>query len=97
MLTRLCFSFIAIDMRSRNPAFKNSTFLNLGSGRMRTSSREVMTFNGTVNKTSILLLLVVMTAAYAWSQVQFCLSVLAFPAAMVFRVCKIWQNTWRTM
>jgi len=37
---------------------------------MRTSSREVMTLNGTVNKTGILLLLVVMTAAYAWSQAQ---------------------------
>jgi len=62
---------MAMDMRSGNPAFKDSTFLDLGSGRMRTSSREVMTLNGTVNKTGILLLLVVMTAAYAWSQVQF--------------------------
>lgn len=56
-------------MRSANPALKESTFLDLGSGTVVTGGdTEVMTLNGTVNRTGILLLLCVLTAAFAWSQ-----------------------------
>jgi uncharacterized YccA/Bax inhibitor family protein len=55
-------------MRSGNPALKESTFLDLGSGTVVSRAGEAMTLNGTVNKTGLLLLLTVMTAAFAWSQ-----------------------------
>jgi len=58
-------------MRSGNPVLKDSTFLDLGSGTVVSSEREVMTLAGTVNKTGILLLLTVVMAAYAWSQIEF--------------------------
>lgn len=55
-------------MRSGNPALKDSTFLDLGSGTVVSRDGGAMTLNGTVNKTGILLLLTVLTAAFAWSQ-----------------------------
>ena len=55
-------------MRSGNPALSESTFLDLASGSVVTSPDQVMTLNGTANKTGILLLLTVLTAAFAWSQ-----------------------------
>ncbi len=55
-------------MRSGNPALQESTFLDLASGSVVSREGEVMTVNGTVNKTGILLLLTVLTAAFAWSQ-----------------------------
>jgi uncharacterized YccA/Bax inhibitor family protein len=55
-------------IRSGNPALKESTFLDLGSGTVVSRDGGAMTLNGTVNKTGILLLLSVLTAAFAWSQ-----------------------------
>jgi uncharacterized YccA/Bax inhibitor family protein len=55
-------------MRSGNPALKESTFLDLGSGAVVSRDGDAMSLNGTVNKTGILLLLTVLTAAFAWSQ-----------------------------
>ncbi|NIJ68043.1 Bax inhibitor-1/YccA family protein [Xanthomonas sp. 60] len=55
-------------MRSGNPALSESTFLDLASGTVSARSGEAMTLNGTVNKTGLLLLLAVLTAAFAWSQ-----------------------------
>ncbi len=52
-------------MRSGNPALNQNTFEGL-----RSDSSEVMTINGTVNKTSMLLAIVVLTALYTWSQAQ---------------------------
>ena len=57
-------------IRSGNPALKESTFLDLGSGAIVRGGNDVMTLNGTVNKTGLLLLLCVLTAAFAWSQVS---------------------------
>ena len=57
-------------MRSGNPALKESTFLDLGTGSIVRDDGNVMTLNGTVNKTGLLLLLCVFTAAFAWSQVS---------------------------
>ena len=56
------------DMRSGNPVLKDSTFLDLGSGAVVSREAGAMTLNGTVNKTGFLLLLTVLTAAFAWSQ-----------------------------
>lgn len=55
-------------MRSGNPALKESTFLDLGSGAVVSRDGEAMTLNGTINKTGILLLLTVLTAAFSWNQ-----------------------------
>lgn len=58
-------------MRSGNPALKESTFLDLASGTVVRGADSAMTLNGTVNKTGLLLLLTVITAAFAWNQIQF--------------------------
>jgi len=55
-------------MRSGNPVLSDSTFLDLGSGTVVSRDAGAMTVNGTVNKTAFLLLLTVLTAAFAWSQ-----------------------------
>ncbi|MBW8312386.1 MAG: Bax inhibitor-1/YccA family protein [Rhizobium sp.] len=55
-------------MRSGNPALNQNTFLDVGSGQVVSrDASQVMTLNGTVNKTGFLLLLAVATAAYTWS------------------------------
>jgi len=55
-------------MRSGNPALNQNTFLDVGSGQVVSrADGEVMTLNGTVNKTGFMLLLLVATAAYTWS------------------------------
>ena len=48
--------------RSGNPALRNAIFKNEG-----TATDQVMTLQGTVNKTGILLVLVVVGAAYTWN------------------------------
>ena len=48
--------------RSGIPAFRDATFRNEG-----TATDQVMTLQGTVNKTGILLALVVVGAAYTWN------------------------------
>ena len=58
-------------MRSGNPAFSESTLLDLASGQVVSAAGAdagTMTVNGTVNTTGLLLLLVVITGAYSWSQ-----------------------------
>lgn len=51
-------------MRSGNPALTAETFTQVEYG----SGQEVMTLQGTVNKTAFTLLLTVLTAFYVWSQ-----------------------------
>ncbi len=56
-------------MRSGNPALSDNTFLDVGSGQLRGASADgVMTLEGTVNKTSVLLALVLLGAFFCWSQ-----------------------------
>jgi uncharacterized YccA/Bax inhibitor family protein len=55
-------------VRSGNPALKDSTFLDLSTGAVVARDAGAMTLGGTVNKTGFLLLLTVLTAAFAWSQ-----------------------------
>lgn len=55
-------------MRSGNPALKSTTFLDLGSGALVGAPGGAMTLNGTVNKTGLLLLLLVGAAFWPWSQ-----------------------------
>ena len=52
-------------MRSGNPALNDKTFLDVGSGDV--VSGEAMTLSGTVNKTGLLLLILVACGAFTWS------------------------------
>ncbi len=53
-------------MQSGNPALNKNTFLDVGTGRV-ISGDGVMTLNGTVNKASFLLILVLVGAMFSWS------------------------------
>lgn len=72
-------------MRSGNPALSESTFLDLASGSVVANPDQTMTINGTVNKTGILLLLTVLTAAFAWSQTVGADGQIA-PGAMIYAI-----------
>jgi uncharacterized YccA/Bax inhibitor family protein len=52
-------------MRTSNPAFNESAFPTYSA---RTGYGEAMTIEGTINRTGILLLCVLVTAAWTWSQ-----------------------------
>lgn len=51
-------------MRSGNPVLGENTFLDVGSGRVVTRDGQSMTIGGTVNKTALLLAMVLITATY---------------------------------
>ena len=55
-------------MRSGNPALKESTFLDLGSGSVVRRDAGAMTLNGTVNKTAFLLVLTLLGAMFTWGK-----------------------------
>ena len=56
-------------MRSGNPALGQNTFLDIGSGRVVSGGNDqTMSLNGTVNKTGLLLLIIMVSAAYTWNR-----------------------------
>jgi uncharacterized YccA/Bax inhibitor family protein len=55
-------------IRSGNPALKESTFLDLGSGTVVRTGDGAMTLNGTVNRTAFLLILTLVGAMFTWSK-----------------------------
>lgn len=57
-------------MASGNPTLNESVFLDAGSGQIVTGNGDAMTLAGTVNKTFILLALLVATATGAWFQLD---------------------------
>ena len=61
-------------MRSGNPALNRNTFSNTGT----VSDDQAMTIDGTVNKTSLCLLLLMTTAIYTWNNPELS-AVLFFP------------------
>jgi uncharacterized YccA/Bax inhibitor family protein len=89
-------------MRSGNPALNDKTFLDIGSGHVVSGGDNAMTLNGTVNKTAILLMLVVFTAAYTWSLASGPVpSPMLFPlmiggaiGGLVFAMATIFKMTW---
>jgi uncharacterized YccA/Bax inhibitor family protein len=55
-------------MRSGNPALNENTFLDVATGQLVAgASADTMSLSGTVNKTGLLLLILVATAAYTWN------------------------------
>jgi uncharacterized YccA/Bax inhibitor family protein len=55
-------------MRSGNPVLGDNTFLDVGSGRVVTGDSQSMTINGTVNKTALMLVMLLVAAAFTWSK-----------------------------
>jgi uncharacterized YccA/Bax inhibitor family protein len=55
-------------MRSGNPVLGENTFLDVGSGRVVANPAQAMSLNGTVNKTGLMLLLLLGGAAFTWSK-----------------------------
>jgi uncharacterized YccA/Bax inhibitor family protein len=55
-------------MRSGNPVLGENTFLDVGSGRVVTGDSQSMTINGTVNKTGLMLVMLLVAAAFTWSK-----------------------------
>jgi uncharacterized YccA/Bax inhibitor family protein len=56
-------------MRSGNPVLGENTFLDIGSGRVVSGGQSsTMTLNGAVNKTGLLLAMLVLAAAFTWSK-----------------------------
>jgi uncharacterized YccA/Bax inhibitor family protein len=88
-------------MRSGNPALNDKTFLDIGTGRV-VDAGNAMTLNGTVNKTAILLMLVVFTAAYTWRMVAGgTVSPMLWPlvlggvvGGLVFAIATVIKKTW---
>jgi uncharacterized YccA/Bax inhibitor family protein len=88
-------------MRSGNPALNDKTFLDIGTGRV-VDAGNAMTLNGTVNKTAILLMLVVFTAAYTWRMVAGgVVSPMLWPlvlggviGGLVFAIATVIKKTW---
>jgi uncharacterized YccA/Bax inhibitor family protein len=56
-------------MRSGNPALNDKTFLDIGTGTVVAGDSGAMTLGGTVNKTAMLLVMLVLSAAWTWSMV----------------------------
>lgn len=57
-------------MRTGNPTLKDSVFLDAGTGHVYAGSDDVMTLNGTVGKTALLLFLLLLTAGGTWFQLD---------------------------
>jgi uncharacterized YccA/Bax inhibitor family protein len=93
-------------MRSGNPALNDKTFLDIGSGQVIANGDQAMTLGGTVNKTAILLMLVVFTAAYTWSMVGtgadastsspmlWPLMIGGLIGGLVFAIATVFKKTW---
>lgn len=55
-------------MQSGNPALNKNTFLDAASGTVVSHDNQSMTINGTVNKTGLMLILVLVGAMFSWSR-----------------------------
>jgi uncharacterized YccA/Bax inhibitor family protein len=92
-----------LSMQSGNPALNKNTFLDAASGALVAHGDDVMTINGTVNKTGLLLVLVLVGAMYSWSQFHGPASLPAMMPLMlggalgglVLAMVTIFRKTWR--
>jgi uncharacterized YccA/Bax inhibitor family protein len=55
-------------MRSGNPVLGENTFLDIGSGTVVGGHSGTMTLSGTVNKSAMLLVLILLSAAFVWDK-----------------------------
>src|SRR5438105_12973551 len=85
-------------MRTSNPALNARTFADL----RRDPTAPPMTIDGTVNKAALLLFLVVVPAAWVWSQVRTALDpsvatpwiLLGAIGGLVMAVATVWKKAW---
>ena len=77
-----------LSMRSGNPALSSKTFRNISFDGV-----EKMTIEGTVNKTSISLLLLMLTASYTWLNPSPGLMMLGFIGGLVMAIITIFKKT----
>ena len=78
-----------LSMRSGNPALSSKTFKNIeGIGT------EKMTIEGTVNKTAMSLLLLMVTASYTWMNPSPGLMILGFIGGFIMAMITIFKKTW---
>ena len=80
-------------MQSGNPALNKNTFLDAASGAVLSRDGEAMTLNGTVTKTGLLLVLVVVGALFSWSRFHGAESL----PALAPRMTRPPGSTWRPM
>ena len=86
-----------MEMRTANPALNKKTFAELPAV---VGTREAMTLQGTVNKTALLLLLVVAPAVYTWSlvgtdsQQLVILLIGGLVAGLIFSLVTIFKKEW---
>ena len=76
-----------LSMRSGNPALSSKTFTNIAH-----SGLEKMTIEGTVNKTSISLLLLMISASYTWINPSSGLMMLGFLGGFVLAIITIFKK-----
>lgn len=92
-------------MQSGNPALNKNVFLDAASGTLSHRDGDAMTLNGTVNKTGLLLILVVVGAMFSWSRFHGEASLPALaPLAMVGAIgglilafVTIFKKTWASV
>ncbi|MFA5834250.1 MAG: Bax inhibitor-1/YccA family protein [Bacteroidota bacterium] len=84
-------------MRTANPALNDKTFQHIGTGEYT----DAMTLQGTVNKTGMMLLLVVAGAAYTWSlfadgntESMMMWMMIGFFGGLITSVVTIYKKTW---
>jgi uncharacterized YccA/Bax inhibitor family protein len=88
---------VADLLRTSNPALNDKIFQNTGIG-----TGEAMTLNGTVNKTGVLLLLVVAAAAWTWHlylhsnnpQMAMGLAMIGVIGGLIMAFVTIFKKTW---
>jgi len=78
-----------LTMRSGNPALTAKTFLN--AERLGT---DVMTIEGTVNKTALSLLMLMASASYTWSNHSPGLMLLGLIGSIILAIATIIKKTW---
>lgn len=78
-----------LSMRSGNPALTAKTFKNA-----ERTGTDVMTIEGTVNKTAMSLLLLMATASYTWSNPSPGLMMLGIIGGLVLAFATIMKKTW---
>jgi len=79
-----------LSMRSGNPALNKNTFKNL----TKTSSTDIMTIDGTVNKTTISLIILLFCAYYTYSTANTSLIWVGFIGGFITALITIFKKQW---
>ena len=79
-----------LSMRSGNPTLNQNTFKNLS----KTSSSEVMTIDGAVNKTTLSLMILLFCAYYTYSTANTGLIMVGFIGGFITALVTIFKKEW---